>query len=213
MSGSAIPPRLVGPLQESYDLGLLGPGPIVDQVRHAGGFATVAAEVGADLEGWIADLGSGGGIPGLVLAELWPTAHLVLLDAAERRCAFLERAVEAAGWTGRVEVQRGRAEELGRLEALRGRFTVVVARSFGPPGVTAECAAPLLAPGGWLIVSEPPEQERTEQRWPSAGLAELGFSPAEVHATPHRFVALQLQSPCGDRYPRRVGIPTKRPLF
>jgi 16S rRNA (guanine527-N7)-methyltransferase len=91
----------------------------------------------------------------------------------------------------------------------------VVVRSFGPPAVTAECGAPFLRVGGLLVVSEPPAEEgkALEERWPADGLAPLGLEPAERWTEPFTYHASRQVTPCPDRYPRRVGIPTKRPLF
>src|SRR3546814_9312392 len=85
-----------------------------------------------------------------------------------KRCAFLREAVEALGADERVEVVEGRAEEIGRGE-MRRVVDAVIARSFGPPAATAECAAPLLRAGGLLVVSEPPE---ALDRWPEDGRSE-----------------------------------------
>ena len=117
----------------------------------------------------VLDLGSGGGVPGLVVAvDHWTRAQIVLLDASQRRCTYLELCVAALQVGGRVVVHWARAEEAGRDPARRGGHDVVLARSFGPPAVTAECAAPLLAVGGALVVSEPPGA--TGDRWDAAGL-------------------------------------------
>jgi len=197
-------------LERSRELGYLGPGPVAGHVEHARGFATVAeAEPGRLL-----DLGSGGGVPGLILAELWPNAAVTLLDAGQRRCQFLVEAVEELGWADRVDVVRARAEDAGRRPALRATFDLVVSRGFGPPAVTAECGAPFLRLGGRLVVSEPPTESREHQaRWPAAGLAELGLAPAAAWRKPFHYQAFVLERPCPDRYPRRVGVPAKRPLF
>jgi 16S rRNA (guanine527-N7)-methyltransferase len=156
------------------------------------------------------DLGSGGGIPGLVLAVHWPTAHWVLLDANERRIAFLRQAVAALGVGDRVDVVAGRAEVVARSPSYRATADLVVARSFAPPAVTAECAAPLLHVGGALVVAEPPGG--APDRWPAAGLALVGLM-ADGHVVDPSLQRLRQSSPCPDRYPRRPGIPAKRPLF
>ena len=188
-------------------MGFLGPGPIDDQVRHSLLFVEVAdtAPVMA------VDLGSGGGLPGLVLARAWPSSSWVLLDGNKRRTEFLASTVAALGMSDRVTVRCERAEESGRVASLRGVADLVTARSFGPPAVVAECAAPLMAVGGLLIVSEPPGGK--PDRWPAASLSELGLVPDGVLTSPAAFQRLRLLTPCPERYPRRVGIPSKRPLF
>jgi 16S rRNA (guanine527-N7)-methyltransferase len=195
-------------LERARELGFLGPGPVTGQRRHAEAFVTAIGDCSLDR---CVDLGSGGGVPGLVLALVLPSSHWVLLDAMHRRTAFLAEAVDDLGLGERVEVRTMRAEDAGRDPELRGRNSLVVARGFGPPPVTAECAAPLLRVGGLLVVSEPPEP--TGDRWPDAPLRLLGFGPATYVAGPPAFVRLPLESATGDRYPRRSGVPRKRPLW
>jgi 16S rRNA (guanine527-N7)-methyltransferase len=193
-------------LEASRELGFLGPGPVDAQVRHAQGFGDAFDGV----PDAFVDLGSGGGVPGLVLAELWPGATAVLVDSSERRTDFLRDAVDSLGWGLRVEVVRARAEAFARAPGRRGSFGAVVARGFGPPAVTAECAAPLLRVSGRFVVSEPPDDA---DRWPVDGLALFGLEDAGVVEAGARFRVLVQRSLCPERYPRRVGIPAKRPLW
>jgi 16S rRNA (guanine527-N7)-methyltransferase len=158
------------------------------------------------------DLGSGGGVPGLVLAGYWPASNWTLIESRRRRSAFLTEAVSRLGLDHRVEVVGERAEIVGRDPAHRGRYALVVARGFGPPGVTAECAAPLLLAGGILVVSEPPASDGS--RWTVAGLAQLGMAPHRLLQDPAgSFQAMRQRTPCPGTFPRRVGVPSKRPLF
>jgi 16S rRNA (guanine527-N7)-methyltransferase len=156
------------------------------------------------------DLGSGGGLPGLPLALLWPGTSWILVEAGTKRAAFLREAVGRLDLTDRVEVAARRAEEAGR-SALRGAAECVVARSFGPPAVTAECAAPLLKVGGTLVVAEPPGGD--PDRWDPEGLTLLGLSPGRSVTRPTAYQVLIQETPCPARFPRRTGIPNKRPLF
>jgi 16S rRNA (guanine527-N7)-methyltransferase len=207
-------------LAEARACGFLGPGPLGPQIRHAEGFAGVARRLAGEnpAKPRLLDLGSGGGLPGLVVAQLWPDASIVLLDASRRRAAFLRQAVQRLGLSGRVTVLQERAEVCGRREDFRGGFDGVVARSFGRPAVVGECAAPLLKVGGWLLVSEPPSSDTAaasedEVRWPSEGLRPLGLERlGPVHET-FEYQALRQATPCPDRFPRRDGVPAKKPLF
>jgi 16S rRNA (guanine527-N7)-methyltransferase len=206
--------ELVGLLTEARRLGYLGPGPVEAHLTHALAFAQAAPEPPARA----LDLGAGGGLPGLVLAaRVWPSTAWTLLDAQRRRTEFLEEAVEDLGLTDRVSVLHGRAEDVGRAVEHRHGYALVVARSFASPAVTAECAAPLLVIGGRLVVSEPPDVALA-RRWPADGVATLGFGPAESvdgddAAAPVHLACLPLLSLAPDRYPRRPGMPAKRPLF
>lgn len=160
------------------------------------------------------DLGTGGGIPGLVLASELPNAHVVLLDGRTERARMVSGFVERLGWQDRVEVVADRAENAGR-GSLRGTVDLVVARGFGPPGVTAECAAPFLRPGGLLVVSEPPAAPDGQlvDRWPTGPCAQLGLVRGSTPTLRWSFAMLQAVGSCPERFPRRVGIPAKRPLF
>jgi 16S rRNA (guanine527-N7)-methyltransferase len=197
-------------LGRAQALGFLGPAPVDAHLAHALAFA--AAGDPPDLA---LDLGAGGGVPGLVLAAVWPDARWVLLDAGRRRTTFLSESVARLGWSDRIVVRRDRAEVAGRDVELRGRHELVVARSFASPPVTAECGAPFLRVGGRLLVSEPPEP-RPDSRWDDAGLARLGLRRGDTVVDPDAPATIQalLQAvPCGDEFPRRVGLPAKRPLW
>ena len=207
-----VPTSVHGQLERSAGLGFLGSMPLSDQVDHALGFvATIEESLGRHPRS-VLDLGTGGGLPGLVLASCWPQCQVVLIDANERRTSFL--ATETEGADGRVLVLRGRAEELGRIADHREAVEVVTARSFGAPGVTAECASPLVEVDGLVVVSEPPDVEAND-RWPSAGLQAMGLvaRPATRFDGRFGFRVLEKVETCPDRFPRRVGIPTKRPIF
>lgn len=225
-------PGLLGVLEEARSLDLLGPMDLREQIDHALGFAAALEEArrGSDpapgspgeWSGRWMDLGSGGGLPGLVLAEHWPRTRAVLLDAAARRTAFLSEAVDTLGWSARVQVLRERAEDAGRDPAWRAGFDVVWARSFGSPPVTAESAAPFLRPGGLLVVSEPPEtvpgsssgaEHGPGARWPREGLAELGQEPLLTVRARFGYQVIRQKQACPERFPRRSGVAAKRPLY
>lgn len=200
--------ELLAVLERARSLGLLGPGPTEAHLAHAAVF--VEALGGA--VGRLVDLGSGGGVPGLVLARHWPATTTVLLDSNRRRAEFLRRAVKELELPGAMVVE-DRAEVVGHQPAWRGWAEVVVARSFAGPAVTAECAAPLLQVGGRLLVSEPPPGQ-LEDRWPAEGVAQLGLEAAvPVAGAGARVAVFRQVSACPPRFPRRTGMPAKRPLF
>ena len=177
-------------------------------IEHSLAFGEVA---GRPRRGPGLDLGSGAGLPGLVLAVAEPESDWVLLDGRERSAAFLREAVEEFGVGGRVGVVGERAEVAAR-SALRGQMAMVMARGVGAPAVTAECAAAFLATAGVLIVSGPPEG--TAGRWPPDGLATLGMGAVEmVERGGFHFVRIRQERPAPERFPRRTGQPAKRPLF
>jgi 16S rRNA (guanine527-N7)-methyltransferase len=198
--------RLIG---EAQQLGFVGSWSVDRALEHARGFA-----IGIDTPPRsFVDLGSGGGLPGLVLAELWPTATVFLVDSNAKRCRFLRDAVAELEADDRIVVVQERAEIVGRSPEHRHQHPLVVARGFGPPAVTAECAAPLLAAGGRLVVSEPPAEEVSGDRWPESGLAPLGMRQDRGYVAPFHYQVVVQEERCPERYPRRVGVPAKRPLF
>lgn len=198
-------------LEDAQRQGFLGPTSVDDGVSHSRGFAWTVSEPRC-----VVDLGTGGGLPGLVLACRWRNADVVLVEAQQRRAVFLQRAVEWLDLGNRVQVVWTRAEQAGREKRFRGRCDLVVARSFGRPAVTAECAAPFLERGGRFVVSEPPSSDA--ERWPRSGLEQLGLeSRASVRVGDTGRVSsyrvLYQRQLCPERFPRKAGIPTKRPLF
>lgn len=204
--------RLLEVLGEAQRRGLIGPGPLEPQVRHALAMGEAADLATLDGVGTALDLGTGGGLPGVVLAVSWPASHWVLLDSRERSVRFCREAIERLDLHQRVSVELVRAEVAGRDRRHRSRYGLVTARGFGAPAVTAECGAPLLQAGGHLVVSEPPGA--AGERWPEDPLGGLGLRLARVVAGEAAgFVVLEQVAPCPDMFPRREGVPAKRPLF
>lgn len=186
--------------------GFVGPGPIGPHVDRALDLAgAIAAPLGPAM-----DLGSGAGLPGLPLALVWLDSSWVLLEASTTRADFLCEAVLELELADRVSVVAARAETAGR-GPLRGQFDLVVARSFAKPAVTAECGSPFLRPQGRLVVAEPPEAGT--DRWDVEGLMTLGLRLGTRLTDRTSYQVLVQERTCPDRFPRRVGIPAKRPVF
>jgi 16S rRNA (guanine527-N7)-methyltransferase len=213
---AAGPAALYEVLEGARAIGLLGPGPVAPHVDHAVAFLDLLDD-GAGRRSPIVDLGSGGGVPGIVLATLLPDARFLLVDSMVRRTRFLADAVCRLGVDDRVEILTARAEDVGRDTAHRARHDVVVARSFGPPPVVAECAAPMLRRGGSIVVSEPPADEGAtgprSGRWPADRLAQLGLSLDAWRPGPPALVRLRATARCPRTYPRPSGVPGKQPLW
>ena len=205
--------RLLDILTQAQTRGFVGPGPVDSHIDRALQMVIPVEETPRRA----IDLGSGGGLPGLPLALAIPDTEWILLEGGRTRASFLAEAVSELAITGRVSVVAERAEVAGRGE-LRGTADLVVARSFGAPAVTAECASPFLCVGGRLLVAEPPGVDVAPpgvdiERWPSEGLAKLGMITERKVVTPTAAQLILQASRCPDRYPRRTGIPSKRPLF
>jgi 16S rRNA (guanine527-N7)-methyltransferase len=199
-------------LEQARAFGFLGPGPCEVHLRHALGFLAAMRQFshGSMEHERIVDLGAGGGLPGLVLAVAVPTTSWLFLDSNRKRMAVLQEAVVELGLASRVEVLCSRAEEAGRLLQHRASYDAVMARGFAGPSPTAECAAPLLRAGGLMVISEPPEEQ---DRWDVDGLAKLGLEALGKVKIDSTFFVARQKDLASATYPRRVGLPEKRPVF
>ena len=161
------------------------------------------------------DLGSGGGVPGIVLALARPDLRWTLVDSVRKKAEALRGFAVALGLPN-VEVLAERAEILGR-GASRESFNLVTARACAALPVLAEYALPLLRVGGTLLAWK--GAISSEELTAGAGAARLlGGAAPVVHATgfdllgDHRFVLIEKRRPTAARWPRRPGEPTRRPL-
>ncbi len=162
----------------------------------------------------VADLGSGAGFPGLVLASALPESDVALVEANGRKCLFLTRAAEEMGLAN-VEVVDARAEAWPEGIASRD---LVTARAVAPLPVLVEYAAPLLVPGG-AFVAWKGRRDHAEEDDGAAAAAATGLEAAEVHAVhpwngaEHLHLHLYVKvASTPNRYPRRPGMASKRPL-
>jgi 16S rRNA (guanine527-N7)-methyltransferase len=161
------------------------------------------------------DLGSGGGVPGIVLALARPDVRWTLVDAAGRKADAL-RSMAAELRLGNVEVAAERAELLGRGPA-RESFNLVTARACAALPVLVEYALPLLAVGGTLVAWKG-RISADELAAGAAASALLGGGVPEIRPSgeealgEHRFVVVAKVGATPDRYPRRPGQPSRRPL-
>lgn len=155
-------------LREAQRFGFFGRRPIEEAVEHSMSFVYALGDLVDGAR--IVDMGSGGGLPGFVLAASFPTASVTLIDRRETRADFLRRAVGRIGWE-HVEIVSDDVAALVRAVADGGRpaFDVVTARGFGPPATTVTVAAGLVRAGGRVVISEPPDVDR----WDAARLEEL----------------------------------------
>lgn len=162
------------------------------------------------------DLGSGGGVPGIVLALARPAVRWTLVDSVRKKATAMRGFVDALD-LGRVEVLAERAEVLGRDPAHRESVDVVTARACASLPVLVEYALPLLRVGGTLLAWKGPIGE-DELEDGAAAAALLGGGSPVVRLSgiaalgDHRFVLVEKERPTPDRYPRRPGDPARRPL-
>ena len=169
----------------------------------------------------VADLGSGAGFPGLVLAAARPEMQVDLVESAARKCAVIDRLIRASAIENARSV-RARAEEWGALPAQAGGgaggYDVVTARALGSLALLEEYAAPLLRDGG-VLVAWKGERDPAEEEAGAAAAAALGMGPEAVLAVVpfegarHRHLhVVRKVAPTPPGFPRRAGMARKRPL-
>ena len=176
------------------------------QIADAGALMAVSWDVVDD----VIDIGSGGGLPAIPLALALPRVRFSLLETNVRKCAFLEHAAATLGLRN-VVVVPGRAEELGRQPRLREQFDRAISRAAAPPSVLLELALPFVKPGGDLIAEVSAVDPHLLE--PAAHL--LGGGPPRLErplagGSPLLIVPKVASTP--STYPRRVGVPSRRPL-
>ena len=160
------------------------------------------------------DVGSGGGLPGLPLKIILPRLEVTLVEADGRKAAFLTQACARLGLTG-VQVVGRRAEEAAHASDLRETFDVAVARALASMPVLAELCLPFVRVGGRLLA-----QKTRDEDVGAAGRAIelLGGGPARVELAPSHarsagvVVVVEKVAPTPEAYPRRAGVPGRRPL-
>ena len=162
----------------------------------------------------VVDVGSGGGLPGLPLKIARPQLSLTLVEADQAKAAFLVRACATLGLHD-VEVLARRAEEVGRDPLYREAFDVAVARALAPMPVLVELCLPLVRVGGRLLA----QKTANEQVDGAARAIEAlgGVLTAIVRApSPARqsgtVVIVEKVRPTPAAYPRRPGVPIRKPL-
>jgi 16S rRNA (guanine527-N7)-methyltransferase len=144
----------------------------------------------------IVDVGSGGGAPGIPLADALPDRDVTLLEANGRKCEFLRR------WAPpNATVVQGRAEEQPT-----DTYDVAVAKALAPPPVAAEWCLPLVRSGGAVVLWVGPSVDRERVERVAARIA------GRLADAPEGFLVIRKAAPTPAGFPRRVGVARKRPL-
>ncbi len=147
--------HLIKVLREAQRVGIIGPTDVEAELAHARQYVPGIPPDARD----VVDLGSGAGLPGLIIAHDRPDLRLLLVERRAKRSDFLRRAVAALGMLDRVVVSGEDTEQMLRSPVHIAQYDVVTARAFGPPELTLRCAAGLLRSPGTLVVSLPPGGE------------------------------------------------------
>lgn len=156
--------------------------------------------------GSVVDVGSGGGLPGVVWAICRPDLRVVLLDSVAKKCRAVGEIVRALGLRN-VELLCERSEDTARTR--RETFALAAARALARAGVAAEYLSPLVAVGGRLLAFKGPkvgeELGEVRGRWGRLGLADPVVRPYGPEGSSRCFVIWEKSAHCPAGYPRRVG--------
>jgi 16S rRNA (guanine527-N7)-methyltransferase len=166
--------------------------------------------------GRIADLGSGAGLPGLVLAAALPDARVDLIESIERKCAFVRDAAARMALAN-VAVVCERSEDWARGKGGEA-YDVVVARSVGRLATLAELASPLLREGG-LLVAWKGRRSAEEEAEAVRAADRIAMEPIEIRSVQpypssrdRHIHLLRKNGPTPNGLPRRPGMAAKRPF-
>lgn len=174
MQSVTVPPcdheGLLRVLGEAQRIGTLGAAPCAEIIRHSTWFAdALPLDVNR-----VIDLGSGAGVPGLIVAVVRPTLQITLVDRRAKCADALHRAVSALDLAERVNVRCDDVENLYHLPDWYRQFDAVISRGFGPPLRTLTLSTHFVRLGGVVVVSEPPTD--APNRWAGIDLANMGLS-------------------------------------
>ena len=165
----------------------------------------------------VVDVGTGAGLPGIALKIAYPNIELTLIDSTQKKAVFLNHLVDVLGLKG-VDVLTGRAEELAHDARYREHFDAVLSRGVAKLAVLTELTLPFCAVGGSFIAMKnwPPdgEVEEAERSFNVLGgrlrqIVRIGLWGLEDRS----LVVIDKVTSTPDKYPRRSGIPQKRPLL
>ena len=189
------------------------------ETRHFLDSLTVSLAIGRGLSGGASfvDVGSGAGFPGVPLKIAYRDSRATLVEATAKKAAFLEALRDRLSVSG-LDVLTGRAETLAHRPDLREGFDFAVARAVAGVATLAELTLPFCRTGGRVVLQKGPAVDDEVERGQPA-VSEMGGDVRDVMAVEvdgqergATLVVLEKVRPTPDRYPRRPGVPEKRPV-
>lgn len=163
----------------------------------------------------LADVGAGAGFPGLALKIARPEIELTLIEATGKKVDFMRTVIEDLGLTD-VTAIHGRSEELAHDRAYRQHFDVVTARAVARLATLLEYCQPLVRPGGLGIypkgIDIQAEAAEAANSLRLLGARLLGIETPPANGATTSIVRVEQRAKIDPRYPRRAGLPAKRPL-
>lgn len=165
----------------------------------------------------VLDLGTGAGFPGIPLKIMLPKQQFTLADSLNKRITYLQTVVQELDLKN-VEAVHGRAEEMGQDRRFRERYSIVFSRAVAATNVLAEYCLPFVKVGGHFIALKGPEMEE-ELNAGKKAIKELGGKTVGVEVLelplihdPRTVVIIEKIAPTPAKYPRKAGLPAKKPI-
>lgn len=187
------------------------------EIKHFLDSLTCLLVTGINPIGRLVDIGSGAGFPGLPLKIVCPSLHVTLIESVGKKADFCRYLVEGLNLEG-VEVLNARAETMGQDDNHRGRYDWATARAVAAMPVLVEYVLPLLKIGGVAVIQKG-ETGPVETHSAEAAITLLGGKVQQVKrldlprvVEARYLVVLEKVAATPDKFPRRPGIPAKRPL-
>lgn len=187
-------------------------------IKH---FADSCGTVGHEIkggEGFLADIGSGAGFPGIPLKILCPDLTVILMDSLKKRVSFLETVIAELGLKD-IQAVHGRAEDLARMQEFRERFDYVTARAVASLPVLSEYCLPFVRVGGvFLAYKSAGAREETEQAAAAVRLLGGGRPEIREYLLPdsdyrRSVVCIEKKRETPKSFPRKAGTAAKKPLI
>lgn len=165
----------------------------------------------------VIDIGSGAGFPGIPFKIAYPESEVTLLEATGKKVLFLEKMIKSLNIKGLTAI-KGRAEEAGNIKDYREKFDLVLSRSVAKLNILAELTIPFCKIRGNIVlhkgndVSQEIECSEKAIRILGGSLAKVIKSNLPGQSTPRSLISIRKILSTNTRFPRRTGIPKKRPL-
>jgi 16S rRNA (guanine527-N7)-methyltransferase len=168
--------------------------------------------------GTLIDVGAGAGFPSVPLRIVNPTLNITILDSLQKRIHFLEQLADHLGFDGNFKAVHGRAEEFGHQPSFREAFDQVTARAVARLPILAEYCLPFVKVGGMFFALKGPDAEEEVKEGKSA-VHQLGgkiqdlFSLELPNQSGKRYIiCIEKVNKIAKQFPRKAGVPQKRPL-
>lgn len=165
----------------------------------------------------IIDIGTGAGFPGIPIKICYPDVSLTLLDSLQKRIQFLKAVSERLGFQN-IFFEHGRAEDFGKKENFREQYDIAVARAVAPLNVLCEYCLPFIKVGGSFVcqkgrnIDEEIDKANKAIQLLGGELVEIKSISLPFSDIVHHLIVIQKIKQTPTKFPRRAGIPTKKPL-